>query len=276
MTNIRLVASDIDGTLTNEQRELTPYTVQILQALLKRDIPVVLVSGRNPWATQPYLQQIGEPARAICQNGIFLLENGEIHAGNFITTELARQAVALLLGHDCVPLVYGEDRITRYLPTPTGMTEVAKLLSERTQQPYAQVNSTEELFEVHPAQISVCETPERGAELYPHLEQAFGDQAYIIYQPGKRTWVEVNHLQARKDNALLSLARRLDISADEILYFGDNLNDRVVFEKVPHSVAMSNARREIKDLAWREAASNTEDGVARFLAAHFGILGDLT
>lgn len=146
MTNIRLVASDIDGTLTNEQRELTPYTRQILQVLLQRDIPVVLVSGRNPWATQHYLQEIGEGARAICQNGIFLLEDGEIHGENFIAPELARAAVKLLLEHDSVPLVYGEDRITRYLPTATGMTEVAKLLSKRTQQPYVKVTSVEGLF----------------------------------------------------------------------------------------------------------------------------------
>ncbi len=67
------------------------------------------------------------------------------------------------------------------------------------------------------------------------------------------------------------MARKLGISPDEVLYFGDSLNDLPVFRAFRHTVAVENARPEVKALAWRTTASNADDGVARFLATWFDL-----
>lgn len=269
--NLRLVSTDIDGTLANARSELTPLTVQVLRQLLERGVPVVLVTGLNPWPTRRYVEQIGRGVRAITLNGIFLLEDGETHEGLFVDPAVARAAVEIVVARGYAPVVYGADGVSRYLPVEGGMDEVTKLVAERPYQPYQAVESVDALFAARPAQVSVCDSDARVAALHPHLEAACGDRAYVVRVPGRRAWVEVNHPEARKDVALLALAARLGVAPDEIVYFGDSLNDLVVFRALRHGVAVDNARPEVKALAWRIAPSNNEDGVARMLVELFGL-----
>ena len=269
---IRLVATDIDGTLADPVSRLTDRTLQVLNAVHDAGIAVTLVTGLNPWVARRYADMIGPWAHAICLNGVFRLNQGHAVPGRYLDPATAREAVALILDQGFVPLVYGDDQVSRYLPRHAeGMGEVAKLISERPFQPYVSVDTPEALFGVRPAQVAVCDTGERGERLYPQLSGALGSRAYVVLQPGARTWVEVNHLDARKDRSLMALAESLDIAPDEIVYFGDSLNDLPVFENLPYAVAMGNARPEVKRLAWRTTTSNAEDGVATFLAQHFGL-----
>ncbi len=272
MPNLRLIATDIDGTLANAQGELTPFTLRVLRVLLAEGFPVTLVTGLNPWPARRYVDAIGHGVRAIALNGIFLLEDGEVHEGKFLDPQVVRVAAALMSAQGHTPLVYGADGVTRYWPGPAeGLPYVRDLIATRPYQPYEVVESFEVLFAVRPAQVAVCDTEKRCARLYAALEAAVGDRAYVVFQPGTRAWVEVNHAEARKDVALLALAARLGVAPAEILYFGDSLNDLPVFKVLPHAVAMSNARPEVKSLAWRIAPTNDEDGVARVLMEMFGL-----
>jgi len=268
--SFRLVASDIDGTLADGQGRLSEITVQVLRSLLDRSMPVVLVTGLNPWPAQRYVEQIGHGIRAISLNGIFLLEQGEVQPGRFLAPAVARRAIQRIRALGCVPQVYGEDLITRYLPGARGMAAMQALIDERPFQPYEAVETMEELFAVPPAQVALYDVEARAMDTHKELKNTVGDEAYVVLQPGTRAWVEVNHPEARKDTALLALAQRVGIAPEEILYFGDSLNDQVVFERVPHCVAVANARPEIKPLAWRVAPSNEDDGVAQMIAEIFG------
>ena len=272
MPDFQLIALDIDGTLANAQRKLTEETLRVLQTLLAADVEIVLVTGLNPWPARRYVAQIG-PVSAICLNGIFLMKGEEIHAGSFLDPAAAREAARFIVARGYVPLVYGADGVTRYLPTDDAdadaMHEVAKLIAERDYQPFEAVDAIDALFEVTPAQVSVCETGERAERLQPDLAAAFDERAYVVYQPGPRAWLEVNHPDARKDVALLHFAQRREIPPERIVYFGDSLNDLPVFRALPHAVAMGNARPEVKALAWRIAPSNEEDGVAQMLVELF-------
>lgn len=269
--NFRFVTTDIDGTLVNDRSELTSLTLHVLRQLLDCGVPVALVTGLNPWPTRRYVEQIGHGVRAITLNGIFLLEDGEVHEGCFVDLAVARAAVEIIVAQDYVPIVYGADGVSRYLPIEGGMDEVTKLVVERPYQPYQAVDSVDALFAVRPAQVSVCDSDARVAALQPSLAAAFGDRAYVVHAPGRRAWVEVNHPEARKDVALLALASRLGVAPDEIVYFGDSLNDLVVFRALRHCVAVDNARVQVKEMAWRIAPLNNDDGVARMLMELFGL-----
>lgn len=269
---VRLVATDIDGTLANPAGQITDYTRRTFHALHARGVELALVTGLNPWMGRRYLDMLAPWVRAICLNGIFTLAHGQPVPGKYIDPQVASTAAACAHRLGATPIVFGADLVSRYLPGPVpAMDQVDRLIAERPFQPYAEVATLSELFSVAPAQVSICEDEARAAALYPHLLDALGDAAYVVFQPGDPSWVEVSHPEARKDLGLLALAHQLAIEPDQVLYFGDNLNDLPVFRRLPHTVAMANARPEIKALAWRETASNSADGVARFLAAHFGL-----
>lgn len=267
---IRLVATDIDGTLAAPDSQLTPRTLRVLQAVHDRGTEVALVTGLNPWVAKRYVATIGPWAHAICLNGIFTLRDGEAVPGKVIDPNVARRAATVMHSLGYVPMVFGEDLVARYLPTHTdGLVEVNKLVAERPFQPYRPVKSFTDLFAARPVQVAVCDSEVRAAPLYPRLIAALGKDAYVVLQPGARSWVEVSHPEARKDLGLLALCDRLGIAPGETLYFGDSLNDLPVFQAFPCPIAMTNAHPEIKALAWRMAPTNAEDGVAAFLSRHF-------
>ncbi|MBN1487788.1 MAG: HAD family phosphatase [Anaerolineae bacterium] len=276
MTNIRFVATDIDGTLANDRGILTERTQRTLQALVQRGVPVALVTGLNPWPARRYVEQLGHKVTAISLNGVFRIENGDIQEGLFLAPEIIREVAEVMLGNGYTPLVYGEDAVTRYI-YPQGQeaqaqeSEVSKLITNRPYQPYTEVSTLDELFNVRPAQISTCDTAERGQQLYEVLKPSIADRAYLVYQPTPtHSWVEINHKQARKDTALCKLVQERGYRNAEVIYFGDSLNDMVVFQSFEHCVAMGNARPEIKALAWRIAPTNNEDGVAQILEEVLG------
>ncbi|MBN1260392.1 MAG: HAD family phosphatase [Anaerolineae bacterium] len=270
MTEFRLAASDIDGTLVNDQGALSPRTLATLQALLDRGTPVVLVTGLNPWPARRYVETIGHGVRAIALNGTFLLEEGRRRPGRFTPVEVVRTAVSIMVDQGMAPLVFGADMVTRYLPVPQGLNAVESLIAERSYQPFQEVAKVEELFETPPAQCAACGEDEQARHLFAVLQAAIGERAYLVRQPGfRRSWVEVNHPGARKDLALLALAERLGVSREHIVYFGDSNNDLPVFDVIPHAVAVANACTEIKARAWRVGPANHEDGVARVLETLF-------
>lgn len=272
MPNLRLVATDIDGTLVNDQRELSPRTVHALQTVAHQGTPVVLVTGLNPWAVQPYLERLGPELTAICLNGVFRWEKGRLHAGQFIAPAVAQEAAMTMVAQGHAPQVYGADGVCRYWPvSETAMAVFQAVIARRPYQPYQAVTGLPALFAVPPAQVAVCDTAARGELLYRQLAAQLDGRAYVTFSLGNETWVEVNHPEARKDTALLAYAQQLGIAPEQILYFGDNYNDLVVFRAVGYPVAVANAQPELKALAWRLAPANNEEGVARLLAELFAL-----
>ena len=79
--------------------------------------------------------------------------------------------------------------------------------------------------------------------------------------------VELLEKNVNKYTALLKCSHYLEIDTDEILYFGDDLNDVEVFDNLSHCVAMGNAAEQIKKRAAYITKTNKEDGVAFFLTS---------
>lgn len=78
-------------------------------------------------------------------------------------------------------------------------------------------------------------------------------------------WLVLNPKGVNKANTLKELGKIEDISLDEMIFFGDGLNDLDVMKEVGLSVAMYNALDEIKESAKEITQTNNEDGIVKFL-----------
>ncbi|WP_031542599.1 Cof-type HAD-IIB family hydrolase [Mesoplasma photuris] len=76
---------------------------------------------------------------------------------------------------------------------------------------------------------------------------------------------EFTNIEANKGNAIIKLAQLLNIKIEEVLVFGDNMNDITMFEKIPNSVAVANAVPEIKKIAKYTTDTNLNGGVSQFI-----------
>jgi hydroxymethylpyrimidine pyrophosphatase-like HAD family hydrolase len=104
----------------------------------------------------------------------------------------------------------------------------------------------------------------------PLAQTAFPDASFSVSKP---YFLEAEPPEVSKGAALRRLAKVLSLSPERTLVFGDSLNDITMLGYATHSVAMGNARDEVKRAARHVCGTNAEDGVARFVAAQ--VLGEM-
>ena len=105
-------------------------------------------------------------------------------------------------------------------------------------------------------------------KLYSKLQKEFSNLEIIIMQDSgkERRWIEIMPKGCTKYNAIHKLANDLQIKNEDIIAFGDGLNDIEMLKNCGIGVAMKNALKEVKEVADKITEySNTEDGVIRFL-----------
>ena len=102
---------------------------------------------------------------------------------------------------------------------------------------------------------------------YEWITNNFSNVNCFIMQDSKdeRQWLIINPQNINKQHTLAHLGDTLDISMEEMMFFGDGLNDLEVIESVGMGVAMGNALPEVKENAKAVTTSNEEDGIAEFV-----------
>jgi len=122
----------------------------------------------------------------------------------------------------------------------------------------------------HITGISTLLPNEQAVAIKTTIQDLVGDSFQVIYtRESKGSWLEVVHKEVRKDLALRRLWRELDISLDQVVYFGDNFNDREVLRIVGQPILVANAQRELKDEFPKVISSVDQEGVAHYLDEQF-------
>ena len=269
---IRAIAFDLDDTLLRSDLTVSDYTVDVLHRAAERGIIILPASGRTRDSMYPTVQRIGCAAAFISCNG------ADVWGFRPVSTSSSP-----LTGADC-PLLMQE-----LLPVDLAH-EVARFAQERgvycqTYSPDRFYYSIENDYAVSYTKSSSLEgeyvgnltafirkpvtkllmmdTPERIAALYAEAKVLFAGRASLTCS--KPYFLECNPLKATKGNALRWCAEHFGFTMDELLTFGDSLNDVSMLEAAGIGVAMANAREDVKAMGFPVCRANDEDGVARYI-----------
>jgi hydroxymethylpyrimidine pyrophosphatase-like HAD family hydrolase len=258
MDKIRLVATDLDGTLLRPDETVSERTRRAVAATRDAGITVVLVSGRPVRSMGPLAERIGVGGIAICANGAILwdLDRGTVLDWSPLAADLAHRLVhdlrqALPGALFAVELEGGFGREAGWSdgprPAPAGAREgdalelitgpVTKLLVRHPTLPFEAVTE--------------------------RARRVVGDDAVATWA-GLRL-VEISAAGVTKAFALERLCRRLGIDASEVVAVGDMPNDLAMLAWAGTAVAVANADREVLGAADEVTAANTDDGVALLL-----------
>ena len=258
MDGIRLVASDLDGTLLLPDETVSERTRAALAAARAAGITVVLVSGRQPRSLGPIAERIGVGGIAICANGALVwdLDTGTMVDATPLAAELATRLVRAL--RDAIPGVLFAVELDGGFGREPGWAE--DLTAVR---PEGLEADALELITGPVIKLLVRHPTLAFAELAERARQAVGDDAVA-------TWaglqlVEISAAGVTKAFALERLCRRLGIDASEVVAVGDMPNDLAMLQWAGTAVAVANATQEVLDAADEVTAANVEDGVARLL-----------
>ena len=258
--NIKLVATDIGGTLARDDGSLSENTVGVLGAVINNGIKVALVTGYNMEMTQKFSSKIPGDIITIIQNGAIIYEGDELIQTNYLKKETARKVIIFFESKGFTPILF------------SGVEGDGKVYYKRSNEKFAprssfiEVNDFKEVLSEDPVEISAWESTEDILAVKEEAENLFGDEWYVTASiQEKRSWLEVLNPKARKVEALLTIMRKKGIKPEEVIYFGDNYNDVECLKAVKFAVVVENGLPDVKKFAWRVAPSNNEDGVASLL-----------
>lgn len=266
--SFKIIFTDIDGTLLNEDRQLSTLTKKVF-GQLRDDVPVVLISSRMPQAMRHLQEELKISHQPmICYNGALIVIDGKQVTSKEIPWEILCDLHHINKSLDChISLYNNEDW---FVPK---MDYWAKR-EENNTKVTPQVKPTEEVLED-------WKSSRKGA----HKIMCMGEKAKIdaienhllttykarlhLYR-SKDTYLEITNKDVSKLTAVkFLLSSHFDLSLEEVIAFGDNYNDYDMLKAAGMGVAVGNARPEILEIARQVTHSHKEDGVAKSLQQLF-------
>lgn len=266
MPNIKLIVTDMDGTLLNEAKQLPPDFCEILAALEQRGILFVVGSGRT-WRTLRTsfpLETLPPNMHCICDNGAYVVEHGVNTFSSPIEPALWRAAAAAADAQgDAVRTilcgVHGT-YLHEYRGTAMLKGQVEDNFADFTIcNDYAALD--DEIFK-----IAVCDTRGAGDHAFPPLHVAFGTQLNVI-RSGPY-YLDMMNPGITKGSALAHLQREHGITPEETMVFGDFFNDIEMLACARYSFVMENAAPEMFAHGRFRAPSNEVYGVTAVIRRH--------
>ncbi|MGW8956734.1 Cof-type HAD-IIB family hydrolase [Paenibacillus sp. NPDC055715] len=252
----KLIAIDIDDTLINDQKEVTPATQLALEAAVAKGVVVTLATGRAYASAKQLARQTGLNVPIITYQGA-LIKN--LLDENVLYERYVPLVAARRLHEFCVE---------RNLHLQTYIDD--KLYTREDNQKikdYTELNNTEYFVEpvfskvvaLPTPKMLIIDEPEVLDKLIPELRQLLGSEVHIT--KSKPHFLEIMHHEGTKGHALTFLANHYGCDLSETIAIGDSWNDHEMLECAGLGIAMENAIPDLKRLADYITSSNNEDGV---------------
>lgn len=253
-TPIRLVLSDVDGTLINSHKELTDETIRAVRALEERNIVFTLTSARAPRGFAMFLEPLDLTAPLGAFNGgLFVNRDMSPLHELAIEEDLVGPVIEALSASELSVWVYqGTNWFVLDLEGPHVAHE-----SEVVQFRPSQVASYDDLRRDIVKIVGVSDDPKAIADGQSALRgydvSATASQSYYL---------DVTNPKANKGSVVEFLAEHFSIEKIAIATIGDAANDVAMFERSGLSIAMGNASPEVKAKALKETKSHDDNGFA--------------
>lgn len=270
MTLPSLIASDVDGTLLDDQERLTPRTRDAIYAARDAGAHFVLATGRPPRWIAPVVDALGFAPMAVCANGAVIYDVG-------------RGKVVSVHGLEPVQLHDLADAMDQALPGARLATErvlaggqedgpPAYVCESEFRNPWgdgdAMFVSRAEVLGRPAIKLLVSDPRMTSGEMAEAAKELIGEQFAVTYSSNSGL-IEITAKDVTKATGLAEVAERLDVSQDKVIAFGDMPNDVEMLAWAGTGVAMANAHPAVLEVADEVTASNAEDGVAQVLERWF-------
>ena len=258
---IRLIAADMDGTLLNPHSDLTRRTIAAARRAMDAGVFFTLSSGRMPEAMVGFAEALKLNAPMILFNGAMIYDprDGRTLFSNPLPADTARNVARMLeeLGIyvQCYPGngYYCQKRCehTRLYEQSIRVTatELGTPVSEWIREPMIKLLAIAPPEQLDPAKAA--------------LEKAFPEG--VSFMKSRPHFLEIVSQSVDKAVALKALGRQLGVEREEMMAFGDGLNDVSMVKYAGTGVCMENGFPECKAAAQLIAPSNAQDGVAQVI-----------
>jgi len=261
---IKLIATDLDGTLLNDQKQIHPSFWEIHKELVKQEVLFVAASGRQYYTLQNQFESILDEIILLAENGTFVKQGKKELFVNSIPLDAAHFLVERARDvADTDVILCGKN--SAYVES-----NGSAFWSDAAQY-YSRLKMVDDLCATDDTVLKITLWDHRIAEhnSYTHFREF--EESFKVAVAGDK-WLDITHLTASKGTAIERIQQLFGISPEETLIFGDYLNDLDMMGSGYYSYAMKNAHPKIKELARFETKSdNNNNGVVETIKELFGI-----
>jgi Cof subfamily protein (haloacid dehalogenase superfamily) len=269
LSNIRLLATDIDGTLLNPEFKISEGDLSALRRAHAAGIEIVLVTGRRHTFALPIAKQLGFDLWLISSNGAVTRSlTGETFHRDMMPAETCRRlcgAMQLFRGNTVLTF----DRETKGAIVLERMDELGASIRrwlEKNMEYIEFVVPIEKALVTNPVQAMFCGTMVRMNTALTALEHAGMDGMVTVlrteYPERDLSMIDVLNAGCSKGHALERWAAYRGYRREEVMAVGDNHNDVEMLEFAGHPVIMGNACEELRTRGWQVTGGNHECGLA--------------
>lgn len=260
---IRLIVSDLDGTLLRDDHTLSEYTKAVIHKVSEQGIDFMLATGRIFGGARQYAKELKLNTPILACNGALIKEaSGKLLYGKPMTDETLGEVFRLLTDQNYYFHCYGEDSFytRKFGNNLSAFYSFNNDLPEEERFPMVEIEPMELLgkdtiYKV----LARCKGEEERKALYRDLTEITGTSVTVSWH----NTFDICADEVSKATAIQRYADKYGIRQSEILCFGDNYNDMDMLQYAGVGVAVVNGVKELKEAADYVTASNNEDGVAK-------------
>lgn len=254
---IKLVVTDMDGTLLNSKKELHPDFGKVLQLMRDRGVRFAVASGRQYDTLKREFYPDGDDIIFIAENGTYVKEGGQtLYLKPLDKAEVCHVLEAVRRLDNAFVLLCGKQSAWYESNDPRLVAELAKF--------YLRNQKVDNLMEVEDdiLKIALCDFGGAEQNSFPALAH-LRDRMQVSVSG--EIWLDIMTMGANKGEAVRHVQQHLAIGYHETMVFGDYLNDLEMMETGFYSYAMQNAHPDLKKAARFEAPGNDQNGVIKII-----------
>lgn len=261
--NYQILVLDLDGTLTNSKKEITPPTLEALIEIQKEGKKVVLASGRPtcgivPLAEKLHLKEYGSYILSFNGGRITDCQSGQILYNRLLPQDAVNDVFRLTLpfasqGVDI--LTYTDSSIISGIH-PNRYTELESFIN------HMPILESDAFLSDIPKEINkflITGEPDVIAKVSEKLKTHF--RTYLNIYCSDPFFLEIMPKNIDKAHSLQKLLNSIGLTADQMICCGDGYNDITMIEAAGLGVAMANAQPLVREKADFITKSNDEDGI---------------
>lgn len=263
---IKLIVSDLDGTLLNDEKHIPQRNIEALQKALSKGIHVSIATGRNYFSAKRYIEELGLDVPVILQNGAFIympFENKILYESP-LPSKIAKELIFYARKNNLDYILYTGflDEKDMYMDIKhTG--QYSRYLEQNNWRLTYVDDVLKYITKDHVAEVVLIGNEEKIKNIVDLLNKKYLNE----FSPVKNSvyegeaFFEFFGKGASKESALSFLLDFFKVNPEETMFLGDNYNDIGIMKIVGFPVAMENAPDEVKSLAKFISLSNNDGGV---------------
>jgi Cof subfamily protein (haloacid dehalogenase superfamily) len=272
--SIRVFITDLDGTLLRSDQTISEASVDILTNALDQDIVISYATARGFISANSVAAAVPWKYPVILYNGALIYDgiNNKVIDGYWLDNKTTETIIEIGKRYNITPFYFALDvddneRVLHETLVREG--DMQFHLSRENDPRFMEVEALKCPIDHRTLTLSYIGLLEEVEPVLEEVTKCLGNKVYSHimkdYYIENHYFLEFSHPMANKKDGLRLWAKNMNVSTEDIVIFGDNLNDIGLFEIAGYKVAVNNAQERIKELSDEIIGSNDEDGVAKYI-----------